>query len=212
MLSRRGALSARAKLNGSRRGPSSDVTDQPKPPFLARPFEAGMTGWMVVFGGGLVVLIGAAVTSRMSIAVTLPVLVIPVVIVYGFAVAQWWQVRASGADPANWWHLSGIVAALILWSLFPTVPNGLSSASSARAACSSLAIPSLSFPDCLHRAAQAFDYHAIAWWSAAGLIVVGALLARRSRIAAWAGIPTAIAGSALAASFLQQILIHFNVS
>ena len=171
-----------------------------------------MTGWIVVFGAGLTVLIGAAVTSHMSIAVSLPVLVIPIVIAYGFAVAQWWQVGASGAERANWWHLGGVVAALILWSLFPTVPNGLSSASSAPAACSSLPIPSRSLPDCLHRAALAFDYHAIAWWSAAGLIVAGALLARRSRIAAWAGIPVAIAGCALAASFLQQILIHFNVS
>ena len=212
MLSRRGALSARAKLNGSRRGPAPDDASQTKPPFLARPFEAGMTGWIVVFGGFLVELIGAAVTSRMSIAVSLPVLVIPVVIAYGFAVAQWRQVRASGAEPANWWHLAGVVAALILWSLFPTVPNGLSSASSAPAACSSLAIPSASFPDCLHRASLAFDYHTITWWSAAGLIVVGALLARRSRIAAWAAIPTAIAGCALAASFLQQILNHFSVT
>ncbi len=212
MLSRRGALSARAKLNGSRRGPSPDDAHQPKPPpFLARPFEGGMTGWIVVFGAGLFALISAAVTSRMSIAISLPVLVTPIVIVYGFAVAQWWQVGASGAERANWWHLSGVVAALILWSLFPTVPNGLSSAS-APAACSALPIPSSSLPDCLHRAALAFDYHAIAWWSAAGLIVAGALLARRSRIAAWAGIPTAIAGCALAASFLQQILNHFGIS
>jgi hypothetical protein len=177
---------------------------------LTRPFEAGMAGWFVVFGAFLVELIGAAVTVRMSIAVTLPVLVVPIAIAFGFALAQWWQVRASGAEPANWWHLAGVVAAAILWLLFPTVPNGLSSVRNAPAACLSLPIPPNT--DCLHRAALAYDYHNIAWWSAAGLIVVAGLLARRSRIAAWTAIPTAIAGCALAASLLEQVLIHFRVS
>jgi hypothetical protein len=210
MLWQRGARSERAKLNGSRRGPSPGNEEQRKPPFLTRPFEAGVTGWIVVFGGALVVLIGAAFTSRMSITVTLPLLVIPVAVAFGFAVVQWWQVRVSGAEPANWWHLSGVAAALILWSLFPNVPNGLSTVHNAPAACLSLPIPPST--DCVHRAALAYDYHAIAWWSAAGLIIVAGLLARRSRIAAWLGIPVAIAGCALAASLLEQVLIHFRVS
>src|SRR5207302_7688363 len=143
-----------------------------------------------------------------SIRISLPVLVIPIAVAFGFAIVQWWQVRSSGAEPANWWHLAGVADGLILWLLFPTVPNGLSQAHNATTACLSLAVPSNT--DCVHRAALAFDYRAIAWWSAAGLIVIAGLMARRSRIAAWTPIPTAIAGCALAASFLQQVLIHFH--
>ncbi len=169
-----------------------------------------MTGWIVVFGAMLVELIGAAVTARMSIVITMPVLVLPIAVAFGFAVVQWWQVRASAAEPANWWHLSGVVAAAVLWLLFPNAPTALAGMRNALAACRALPVPPAS--DCVPRAAQAFDYHDVAWWSTAAVILIAALLARRSRIAAWAAIPAAIAGCALASSFLEQLLIHFQVS
>jgi len=51
--------------------------------------------------------------------------------------------------------------------------------------------------------AQAFDNHVLAWWSTGALIFIAALLARRSRIAAWAAIPAAFAGCELATYFLS---------
>jgi hypothetical protein len=40
---------------------------------------------------------------------------------------------------------------------------------------------------------------------------VGALLARRSRIAVWASIPAVLAGCLLASSFLEQLVLHYQV-
>jgi hypothetical protein len=52
----------------------------------------------------------------------------------------------------------------------------------------------------------------VAWWSTAALILIAALLTRRSRIAAWAAIPVALAGCQLATHFLEELLIHYQVS
>jgi hypothetical protein len=71
-------------------------------PWLAQPFQAGMTAFIVVIGAVLAELIGGTVTNQMSTAVALPVLLVPAAIVLGFAVAQWWQVRLYGAEPASW--------------------------------------------------------------------------------------------------------------
>ncbi|MBV9094539.1 MAG: hypothetical protein JO132_11775 [Streptosporangiaceae bacterium] len=45
------------------------------------------------------------------------VLTVPVVVAFGFAVAQWWQLRSPAAEPASWWHLAGIAAAALTWLL-----------------------------------------------------------------------------------------------
>lgn len=177
-------------------------------PLLAQPFEAGLTGWIVVGGAVLAEIIGGAVTNRMSTPVVLPVLAVPALVVLGFAAAQWWQVRSSGAEPANWWHFTGIAAALITWVLWPTSPGVLDGTSTATGACAALA--GNATPGCLPRAAQALDNHAIAWWGTAALIVVMALLVRRSRIAAWAAIPVAFAGCELATHFMEQLLLAYN--
>ena len=169
------------------------MTERPaRAPLLTRPFEAGATGWVVVFGAMVVELIGGAATSKMSTAITLPVLAFPVVVAYGFAIVQWWQVRSSAAERPSWWHLGGIAAAALVWLLWPTAPGVLDGKTgSAQAACSVLAVTS----DCLSRAARALDYHNLAWWATAALILIAALLSRRSRIAAWAAIPLAFAGA-----------------
>lgn len=180
---------------------------------LTQPFEAGVTGWVVVFGALIAVLAGGAVTGNLATAVTLPVLALPVVVAFSFAVVQWWQVRSSAAEPASWWHLTGIAAAVFTWWVWPTVPGTLAGASTPRAACYVLPATAATSPaDCLRRAAQALDAHNIAWWSTAALIVVAALLARRSRIAAWAAIPAALAGCELAAHFLTQLLRYYGLS
>lgn len=179
-------------------------------PWLAQPFEAGVTAFIVVIGAVLVELIGGTVTNQMSTPVTVPVLLIPAAIVLGFAVAQWWQVRWCGAEPANWWHLAGIAAALVTWVIWPTKPGALGGASSAPAACEDMGITSV--PGCLQRAAQALDWHNLTWWCTLALIVALALLVRRSRIAAWGAIPVAFAGCELATHFMQQLLLFYNVS
>jgi hypothetical protein len=176
--------------------------------WLAQPFEAGMTGFIVVFGAILAELIGGAVTNRMSTSVVVPVLAVPAAIALGFAFAQWWQVRSSGAEPASWWHLAGIAAGLIAWVLWPTKPGVLEGTGSAFAACN--AMGSIQVPGCLQRAAQALDSHNVAWWGTAALIVAMALLVRRSRIAAWAAIPVAFAGCELATHFMEQLLLFYN--
>ena len=169
-----------------------------------------MTGWIVVLGAVIVEVAGGAFLSRQSPAITMPVLVLPVVVAFGFAVVQWWQVRASAAEPANWWHLIGVAVGVVVWLLIPNVPTPLAGASSARTACYILPVPPNA--ECMRRAAQAFDNHNFAWWSALGLILIAALLARRSRIAAWTAIPVAFAGCILASSLLEQLLVYYQVT
>ena len=180
-------------------------------PLLTQPFEGGLTGWIVVFAAVIAEVAGGAVTNRMSTAVTVPVLALPVAVAFGFAAVQWWQVRSSAAGPASWWHFGGIAAAVLVWLLWPMAPGILNGADgSARAACAVL--PTTQTADCLHRAAQALDSRNIVWWSTAALILVAALLARRSRIAAWAAIPLALAGCQLATHFLEQLLLYYHAS
>ncbi len=192
--------------------------ERPKPaPLLTQPFEAAMTGWIVVFGAVLAELAGGAVVAnQMSAAIALPVLIIPVVVAFGFAAVQWWQVRSSAAEPASWWHLTAAAAAALIWLLWPTVPGPLADATAAagsgsgRAFCDVLPTGAI-VSGCLRRTAQAYDSHNLAWWSTAALILIAALLARRSRIAAWATIPLALAGCQLATWFLNQVVLYYHL-
>jgi hypothetical protein len=176
-----------------------------------------MTGWIVVCGAVLAELAGgAAVANQTSTVIALVVLIIPVIVVFGFAVVQWWQVRSWHAEPAPWWHLAGIAVALLIWLLWPTVPGPLTSTTAvagpdgARAFCSVL--PGAAASDCLRRTAQAFDNHNLAWLSTGALILIAALLARRSRIAAWGAIPVALAGCQIATYFLNQIVVSYHLT
>jgi hypothetical protein len=185
-------------------------------PLLTRPFEGGLTGWAVVSGGVIAELVGGAVVAnQLSTSTAVLVLVLPVVVMFGFAVVQWWQVRSSGAEPASWWHLGGPAAGLLIWVLWPTVPGPLSGTttvsgtSPGQAVCSILPVTAVA--DCLRRTAQAYDHHNLAFWSTGALILIAALLTRRSRIAAWAAIPAAAAGCQLATYFLNQIVLYYHL-
>ena len=182
--------------------------DPPKRlPLLAQPWEGGVIGWVVVCGALLAELIGGLVTNQMPMVIAAPVLILPAAVVAGFAIAQWWQVRSSGAERAAWWHMAGIAAALFTWLVFPTTPGILVTDKNARAACYSLYQPTSA---CLSRAAQAMDGHDLVWWLTGALILAAALLVRRSRIAAWGAIPLAFAGCLLATHFLQLLLIYYH--
>jgi len=54
------------------------------------------------------------------------------------------------------------------------------------------------------------DGRTIAWWLTGGVILLAALAARRSRIAAWAAIPAAYAGCLLATHYLELLLLYYN--
>ena len=176
-------------------------------PLLALPWEGGLIGWAVVGGAMLAEVVGGLVTNQMPMAIAAPVLVLPVAVAAGFAVVQWLQVGLSGAERASWWHLTGIALALFVWLVFPTTPGVLTTNSNARAACYSIYTAT---PGCLSRATQAMDGHHLTWWLTGGLILAAALLARRSRIAAWAAIPLAFAGCLLATHFLQLLLLYYH--
>lgn len=206
----------RGQPPGVRHLPADDQPPRPAP-LLTQPFEAGLTGWIVVFGALIAELAGgAAVANQTSTAIAVAVLVSPVVVVFGLAAVQWWQVRSSAAEAPSRWHLLGLGAAVLTWLLWPTVPGPLTGttvltgAGNGRAFCSVL--PATAASDCLRRTAQAFDNHNLAWLSAGALILIAALLARRSRIAVWAAIPAALAGCQLATWFLNQIVLQYHLS
>jgi len=179
-------------------------------PLLAKPWAGGMAGWLVVFGAMVVDLVGGIVTNPASALVTTLVLGLPTAIVVGFSVVQFQQARSCGAEPASWWHLAGVAAAAFTWVVWPTHPGVLYGVGSARRACIVLQGKPRPTADCLARAAHAIDSGNIAWWLTGALIVLIALLARRSRMAAWAAIPTAFAGCLIATHFLELLLLQFH--
>ena len=69
-----------------RPGARTHMTQVRSSPFLTRPWEAGITGWIVVFGG-LLELVAGIVTNSMSTAIAAPILIAPAAIAIGFAVA-----------------------------------------------------------------------------------------------------------------------------
>ena len=184
----------------------TDVTEA-KRPFLTLPWQGGFTGWIVVFGAILAELIGSVIVGNMPTAIAAPVLAGPVVIAAGFAAVQWQQVRSSRAEPASWWHMAGIAAALFMWLAWPITPAVLTTVSGAHDTCVMLYSPT---PACLSRVTAAMHDSDLVWWVTLVLIGAAALLARRSRIAAWAAIPVAFAGCTLAAHFLELLLIHYH--
>ena len=187
----------------------SDTGVGVREPLLVRPFQAGMTAWIVVFGAIIIELAGGALTYSKFVGAALPVLIIPVAVAYGLGIVQWWQVRRAGADPASWAHLAALIPALLLWYLWPITPGPLDqSTGSASDLCNTL--PTDHTAACLPRAAQALDASHLSWYLALVLFGVSVLLARRSRIAVWAALPAALAGCQLASHFLEQLLLHYQ--
>ena len=192
---------------GLRHLPPDDWPPRPAP-LLTQSFAAGMTGWVVVFGAVIAELAGgAAVANQAAAKIAVPVLIFPVVVAFGFAVVQWWQARSWSVEPASRWHLTGIAAAALTWLLWPAIPGVLAATRAlpctGRGQAFCYTAPTTTGADYLHRIAQAFGNPGLAWWSTGALILIAALLARRSRIAAWAAIPAAFAGCELATYFLS---------
>jgi hypothetical protein len=176
-------------------------------PFLTRSFQAGVTGWIVVFGALLVELIGGVVVNTMSVTVAAVALIVPAAIPVGIGIVQWVQMRSVRAERPSWWHLGAIAAALFIWVVWPVKPSALLQIHNARDACTMVFTAT---PDCVARAMSAATSSSITWWVTAALIVAMAPLGRRSRIAAWATIPLALAGCQLAGHFYEVFLLHFH--
>ena len=168
-----------------------------------------MAGWLVAGGGLVAELVAGIVTNSASTPVAASVLAFPVAVAVALAAVQWQQVRSSGAERVSWWHLTGIAAAVITWQAWPMSPGILYGVGSARNACDTLGQSSPA-TDCLALATRAMDAKNLAWWLTGVLILILALLVRRSRIAAWAAIPAALGGCLLATHFLEQLLLRYH--
>jgi hypothetical protein len=175
-------------------------------PRLAQPWDGAVTGWLVVFGAVVADLVAAVVTNRAPVVVTASALAVPIAVVAGFAAAQWRQTRL--AERASLWHLAGPAIAVFIWLVYPTTFGRIAPAASAPAACRILVHQVTA--DCLRRASAALDARSITWWLTGAAIVLGGALVRRSRIAAWATIPIALAGCALATHFVELLLRFYH--
>ena len=176
-------------------------------PFLAQPWQGGITGWIVIFGAIVAELIAGIVVNTMSMAVAAPVLIAPAAIALGFGVAQWLQMRSFLTERPNWWHMAAIAMALFTWAVWPVTPAVLQSGPHARDACNAIYTAT---PDCIARVMSATSSSNITWWVTVAVIVALVPLARRSRIAAWAAIPVAFAGCQLAGHFFELLLLHYH--
>lgn len=183
------------------------MTEVRPTPFLARSWQGGITGWIVIFTAVLVELIAGVVVNTSSMTVAAPVYVIPAAIAVVFGLVQWWQARSANIERVSWWHLGAIAAALFTWIVWPVTPSSLQTAPTASDACTMLYTAT---PDCLARATSAMNGSHITWWVTGVLIVALAPLVRRSRIAAWAAVPVAFAGCQLAGHFLELLLLHYH--
>jgi hypothetical protein len=178
-------------------------------PFLVLPWQGGATGWVVVFGAIIVLIIAGLVTNTSPMAVAAPILIAPAAVAVGLGVAQWYQVRSFGAERSSWVHFGGIAIALLAWTFWPISPPGLQGTGNASDACSLIYTDT---PSCLARAASAFTGSTVTWWVTGALILALAPLVRQSKIAAWASIPVAFAGCLLATHFLELLLVHYHAA
>ncbi len=179
-----------------------------RPPFLARPWQGGITAWIVVFGALIAELVGGLVVNAMSALVAEIVLLVPVAIVIGCAITQWIQVQVSHGDPARWWHLVGIGAGIFTWQVWPTVPGPLQTVSTPRDICH---VVFTTTPTCVAQATAALADSHFVFWATGAVIIALIALVRKSRIAAWAATPIALAGCQLASHYLELLLLRYHV-
>lgn len=188
---------------------STAQAQQPTPPFLTLPWQAGVTGWIIVFTSVVYELIAGVVTQSASNAVTIPVLAVPVVIALVFAGIQAYQVRSTHAERSHWWHLGAIALGLLVWQLWPVTPSVLLPIHSAHDACVMMFTAT---PACIAQAKSAYFASSLTWWITGGLIIALIPLVRYSKIGAWTALPLAFVGCQLSSHFLQYLLHHYHVT
>jgi hypothetical protein len=147
------------------------------------------------------VLIGGSVTNRMSFTVAAVTLTTPAAVFVGFAVAEWLEARRTGVTLPRG-HLAGPGLAVVLW-LLHTAGGGGDLYFGKEFYCKSF----IGDPagTCLRAAGHALHNGHLVSWIGLATVAALALLARRSRIAAWSTIPIVLAGQTLALHFLMPI-------
>jgi hypothetical protein len=170
-------------------------------PLVRRAGWLRIRAWIVCAAGMAVVLIGGSVTNRMSFGVAAATLVTPAVIFAGFAAAEWLEARRTGVVLPRG-HLAGPGVGVVLWLIYTAGGGGDLTFGKHWYCRSIIGDPAAA---CLRDAGQALhNAHLVSW---TGLAMAGtfALLARRSRIAAWSTIPLVLAAQTLAVHFLLPI-------
>lgn len=173
------------------------------------PWQAGVTGWIIVVGGVVFELVVPVVTQSVSNPVTTAILALPIVIALVFATIQLRQVRATNSERPHLWHLGAIALGLLAWQLLPVTPPVLLPLHGARDICTFMFQAT---PTCIAMTKSAFFASNLTFWLTGGLIVALIPLARYSRIGAWTAVPLAFAGGQLSSHFLQYLLHHYHVT
>ena len=162
--------------------------------------------WIAAVCGFLVELIVTSVTNLASTPVTAwAVLAVPALLT-ALVAYEWWNARRYGLVLRRV-HLTGVGLGLVLWFMYPTSPSGSFNASSA-GLCEYAG--QIGQPGCMHRADVARLHSDVVWWSTGALILVFALLARRSRTAAWSSPVVALGGAVLALHLLEVLVRSYT--
>lgn len=181
-------------------------TDFEVVPRMAHSWWLSCMAWAAAMGGFIYEIVGSAVTDRAGTPVMFGVLIVPPVLLIGLSAYEWWTARRYGRVLSRL-HLIGVGLGSLLWLLYPKTPDG-SFGPSAASLCAYAGQAGI--PECLRRADIARAHNDLIWWSTGALILVWALLARRSRTAAWSSAAVALAGSALALHTLETFLRSYN--
>lgn len=170
-------------------------------PLIKRAGWLRIRAWIVCAAGMVAVLIGGSVTNRMSFGAAAVALVTPVAIFAGFAVAEWFEGRRTGVVLPRG-HLAGPAVAVVLWLLNTAGGGGDLNFGKAYYCKAILGDPATV---CLREAGRALQHGHLVSWAGLAMVAVFALLARRSRTAAWSTIPLVLAAQTLAVHFLLPI-------
>jgi hypothetical protein len=170
-------------------------------PLVKRAGWLRIRAWIVCAAGMVVVLIGGSVTNRMSFTVAAVTLVTPAAVFVGFAVAEWLEARRTGVRLPRG-HLAGPGLAVVLW-LLNTAGGGGDLYFDKDFYCKSFVGDTAMA--CLRDAGQALHNGHLVSWIGLATVAVLAVLARRSRIAAWSTIPLVLAAQTLAVHFLLPL-------
>ena len=173
------------------------------------PWQAGVTGWIVIVGGVVFELIVPIFTQSVSNPVTIAILALPIVVALVFAFLQLQQVRATNSERPHLWHLGALALGLLVWQLWPVTPSVLLPIHGAHDTCVFMYTAT---PACIALAKSAYFASNLAFWVTGGLIVALIPLARYSKIGAWTAIPLGFAGGQVASHFLQLMLHHYHVT
>jgi hypothetical protein len=170
-------------------------------PLVRRAGWLRIRAWIVCAAGVVAVFVGASVTDRMSFGVAAVTLATPVVIFAGFAVAEVLEARRTGVVLPRG-HLAGPGVAVVLWLIYTAGAAGDLNFGKGFYCRSIIGDPATA---CLRDAGHTLHNAHLVSWTGLAMVGVFALLARRSRVAAWSTIPLVLAAQTLALHLLVPL-------